>query len=283
MSAANLVHALSFDIEDWFHIIGVRELEDRESWAARPSLVERYTDEILELCDGADVRGTFFVLGWIAEHYPHVVARIADAGHEIGTHSFWHGLVTDQTRDEFTIDLVRSIEAVEQAAGTSVKGYRAPSFSIRPGTEWALEVLLDSGIEFDASLYPAKRMNGGYSVERGPHRFALPSGRSIPELPMSVLPLGVISTGFSGGGYLRLMPLPLVRWGMDSLARRSQPTILYMHPRDFAPDSPRAPMPVHRKFMTHIGTKKAREKVGHLLQQYDWAPCGQVLEPLMDR
>ena len=100
---------------------------------------------------------------------------------------------------------------------------------------------------------------------------------------MSVLPLGVISTGFSGGGYLRLMPLPLVRWGMDRLARRSQPTILYMHPRDFAPDSPRAPMPVHRKFMTHIGTKKAREKVGHLLQQYDWAPCGQVLEPLIDR
>ena len=99
---------------------------------------------------------------------------------------------------------------------------------------------------------------------------------------MSMLPLGVLSAGFSGGGYLRLMPLPVIKWGMNRLARNSQPTIIYMHPRDLAPDAPRAAMPPHRKFMTYVGTKGARDKLARLLQEYEWAPCGEVLEPLIE-
>ena len=283
MTTPELTHALSFDIEDWFHILGIPDLEDRSTWASRPSLVERYTDVILQLCADADVRGTFFVLGWIAERYPGLVARIAAEGHEIGSHSYWHGLVTGQDRSEFTADLKRSISAIEDASGAPVKGFRAPSFSIRPGTEWALEIMLDAGLEFDASLYPGRRMNGGYRGETKPHRLPLASGRSIPEIPMSVLPLGVLSAGFSGGGYLRLMPLPVIRWGIDRLARNSQPTIVYMHPRDLAPDAPRVAMPPHRTFMTYVGTKGAQDKLARLLREYEWAPCGEVLEPLMER
>ena len=283
MTSTTLVNALSFDIEDWFHILGIPDLEDRSTWASRPPLVERYTNEILELCADADVKATFFVLGWIAEQYPQLVARIAGQGHEIGTHSQWHSLVTSQSPEEFAIDLKRSIAAIEDAGGAPVRGYRAPSFSIRPGTEWALEILLDSGIEFDASLYPAKRMNGGYKVEPHPHRFPLESGRSIPELPMSVLPLGALSTGFSGGGYFRLMPLPVIKWGIDRLARNGQPTTVYMHPRDIAPDTPRVPMPPHRRFMTYVGTKRARDKLVRLLRDYEWATCGEVLRPFLDR
>ena len=283
MTTPTLVHALSFDIEDWFHILGIPDLEDRTTWESRPSLVERYTDEILQLCADADAKGTFFILGWVAERYPKLVARIAAEGHEIGSHSYWHSLVTAQSRSEFAAELERSIVAIEDSGGAPVRGFRAPSFSIEPGTEWALEILLDAGLEFDASLYPARRMNGGYQVETKPHRFPLASGRSIPELPMSVLPLGALSAGFSGGGYLRVMPLPLIKWGMDRLARNSQPTVVYMHPRDIAPDTPRVAMPAHRKFMTYVGTKRARDKLAQLLRDYDWAPCGEVLKPLMER
>ena len=281
MANQTVLNALSFDIEDWFHILGIPELEDRSTWAERPSIVEHYTDDILQLCADADAKATFFVLGWIADRYPSLIERIAQQGHEIGTHSYWHGLVTDQTPSEFTADLERSIAAIESAAGLRVTGHRAPSFSIKPGSEWALEVLLDAGIEYDASLYPAIRMNGGYSTEPGPHAFQLDSGRSIPELPMSVLPMGVLSTGFSGGGYLRVMPLPIIRWGINYLGRSSRPTVVYLHPRDIAPDVPRVPMPVHRRFMTYAGTKRARDKLARLLRDYEWAPCGEVLAPLM--
>jgi polysaccharide deacetylase family protein (PEP-CTERM system associated) len=282
MPSPTLVNALSFDVEDWFHILGIPELEDRSTWATRPSLVERYTEEILAVCDAAGVKATFFVLGWIAERYPSLVARIAAAGHEIGSHSYWHTLVTDQSPSEFREELRASISAIEDAAGVRVRGFRAPSFSIRPGTEWALEAVLDAGLEYDASLYPAKRMNGGYTSRPEPHRFPLESGRAIAELPMSVLPLGVLSTGFSGGGYLRLMPLPVIKWGIGRLARDGRPTVVYLHPRDIAPDTPRVPMPAHRRFMTYVGLEGARDKLVRLLRAYEWAPCGEVLANLGD-
>jgi hypothetical protein len=126
-------------------------------------------------------------------------------------------------------------------------------------------------------------MNGGYAVDPQPHRFPLPSGRSIPALPMSVLPLGALSTGFSGGGYLRLMPLPVIRWGIGRLGRRGQPTTVYLHPRDIAPDMPRVPMAPHRRFMTYVGTGGARNKLTALLAEYDWVTCGEVMGPLVER
>ena len=278
MTDTQAVHALSFDIEDWFHILGVPELEDRTTWADRPSIVEPYTHSILEMCADAGVHATFFVLGWVAERYPGLVAEIASAGHELGTHSHEHRLVTDQTPAEFSADLARSIAAVEDAGGVPVTGYRAPSFSIRPGTEWAFERLLEAGIEYDASLYPARRMNGGYAVSPRPHRFEFAAGETIPALPMSVLGLGSLATGYSGGGYLRLFPLPIIRWGIRRGEARGLPTVVYLHPRDIAPDAPRARMPAHRRFMTYVGLSGTRAKLEALLTDYRWATCREVLD-----
>lgn len=283
MTTSALVHALSFDIEDWFHVLGIPELEDRSTWSTRPSIVAAYTDEILAMCDAAAVKATFFVLGWVAENHPELVARIAKRGHELGTHSYAHTLVGEQTPGEFEADLARSIEAIETASGVRVTGYRAPSFSIRPGDEWAFEILLAHGIEYDASLYPGRRMNGGYAVNPDAHEFVLPSGATLPVLPMSVLPLGPLATGFSGGGYLRLAPLPLIRWGISRLEARSRPTVVYMHPRDLAPDAPRAPMPLHRRFMTYVGVGRARSKLETLMHEYRWAPCREVLQTCLGR
>lgn len=273
----DLVHALSFDVEDWFHMHGVDGLDDHDTWDSLPSLVERYTTEILHVCSDADVKATFFVVGWIAERYPNLVAEIVAEGHELGTHSHLHRMVTDLDRDEFASDLKRSIAAIEFAGGAAVRGFRAPSFSIRPGTEWALEALVDLGIEFDASLYPVGRRNSGYPTRPGAHLFELESGTSIRELPISVLPLGPLSTRFSGGGYLRLMPLPVIKWGMNRLAAREQPTVVYLHPRDFADDVPTAGLESTRRLAARVGTKGTREKLVELLRRYDWSPCGDVV------
>lgn len=274
------VHALSFDIEDWFHIVEIPAVDDPERWPAlssESSLVERYTDHILDLCDKADARATFYILGWIAEHHPDLCRRIADAGHEIGTHSYWHRKVYELTPESFAEDIRDSLDVIESACGVRPTTFRAPSFSITAGTEWAFDVLLDQGITTDASLFPAARGHGGYACPRGIHTVTAPSGRTIPELPMSVMDLGPKRVCYCGGGYMRLLPLWLIERGIAQEARAGRPTVVYLHPRDFAPDCPRVPMPPARRFKCYVGTKTTTGKLERLLARHAWAPCGEVL------
>ena len=274
-----LLHALSFDIEDWFHMVEIDAVEDPKLWPDLPSLVERRTDEILGICQRANVRGTFFVLGWVAERYPAMVKRIADEGHEIATHSYWHRKVYSLTPEEFLADMRRSIEVIESSSGSRVRGFRAPSFSITPGTEWAFDVLHELGLEYDASLFPAARGHGGYGCPVQAHLFGdIPSGRPLPELPMSIMSIGSKRVCFSGGGYLRLFPGWLIRRGLDQLATQGIPTVVYLHPRDFAPDCPRVPMPLHRRFKCYVGAKSTASKLIMLLDRYQWGTCSDVLQ-----
>jgi len=280
-SSAPLVHALSFDIEDWFHIVEVAAVDNPEEWpalSARSSLVERYTELILEICDEARVRATFYILGWIAERHPGLVAQIARAGHEIGTHSFWHRKVYELDEETFAQDIRDSIDAIRAAApDVEVRTFRAPSFSITEGCEWAFDVLMDLSIDYDASLFPARRGHGGYACPRGPHVVRTPRGRSLPELPMSVMELGPRRVCYSGGGYLRLLPLWLIERGIRQEARAGRPTVIYLHPRDFAPDCPRVPMPPHRRFKCYVGTHTTATKLRRLLSRHEFAPCSAVV------
>jgi polysaccharide deacetylase family protein (PEP-CTERM system associated) len=243
--------------------------------------VERYTDLILRLCDEAKARATFFMLGWVAERHPALVRRIAGAGHEIGTHSYWHRKVYELDPPTFADDIRRSIEVLEAHGGVKVRGFRAPSFSITPGSEWAFDVLADLGLEYDASLFPAPRGHGGYSCPDGAHLHTTPLGRRFPELPMSVARFGAGPIAkricYSGGGYLRLLPLPLIEHGLRSEARAGRPTVIYLHPRDFAPDCPRVPMPLSRRFKCYVGTRSTEGKLRALLARHRWAPCVEVL------
>lgn len=273
-----IVDALSFDIEDWFHMVEVDAVSDPASWPSLPSLVERYTDWILETLAEHDTRATFFILGWIAERHPDLVRRIGDAGHELGTHSHWHRKVYELDPETFREDIRESVGHIESAAGRKVLGFRAPSFSITPGAEWAIDVLLDEGLVYDASLFPARRGHGGYPCPTGPHTFeGAPSGRSIPELPMSVMRLAGRPLPFSGGGYLRLLPGWLIRRGFQQLHARDEPVVVYLHPRDFAPDCPRAPMPLHRRFKCYVGLRTTKSKLRMLLRSFRFDTCAGVL------
>ncbi|MEM9166558.1 MAG: polysaccharide deacetylase family protein [Planctomycetota bacterium] len=289
--AGQTVHALSFDIEDWFHIVEVAAVENPEKWPAlheRESIVERYTDLILTICADAKTKATFFVLGWIAERHPELVRRIHDAGHELATHSHMHGKVYEMTPETFADDLNRSIEAIRAAApDAEIRGFRAPSFSITRGAEWAFDVLLDAGLTYDASLFPGKRGHGGYVCQPGPHLITAPSGRQMPELPMSLAPVGFGPAKrrlcYSGGGYLRLLPPRMIEQGIRHEMGAGRPTVVYLHPRDFAPDCPRVPMPPHRRFKCYVGLRSTEGKLRRILADHPWTTCRGVLERSLGR
>ena len=277
-SAGEVVNALSFDIEDWFHLVDIKAVSDTEQWGSFPSIVERRTEEILDICAQHGATATFYFLGWIAERYPGLVRRVVEAGHEIGTHSYWHRKVCDLDEATFREDLLRSIKVIENAGGAEVTSFRAPSFSITPGTEWAFDILMDAGLRYDASLFPVPRENGGYPCPEVPHLFtAAPSGRVMPELPMSLMRLGPTRVGFSGGGYLRLFPTWLIHRGFRALNRRGIPGIVYLHPRDFAPDCPVVEMSRARRFKCYVGLSSTAAKLHSILSRYQFASCGTVM------
>lgn len=277
-SAGEVVNALSFDIEDWFHLVEIDAVSDPEQWSTFPSIVEHRTEEILGICAQHDAKATFYFLGWIAERYPALVRRVVEAGHEIGTHSYWHRKVCDLDEATFREDLLRSIKVIEDAGGAKVTSFRAPSFSITPGTEWAFDVLLDAGLRYDASLFPVARENGGYPCAETPHLFtAAPSGRGMPELPMSLMRVGPKRVGFSGGGYLRLFPAWVIHRGFSALNRRGIPGVVYLHPRDFAPDCPVVEMSASRRFKCYVGLSSTAAKLHSILSRYRFASCGTVM------
>lgn len=284
--ASETTHALSFDIEDWFHIVEVAAVENPDEWPRlheQFSVVEKYTDLILKICANADTRATFFMLGWVAERHPELVRRIADAGHELATHSYWHRKVYELDAETFREDIQRSIDVITAAApGTEIRGFRAPSFSIKEGTEWAFDVLLDLGITYDASLFPGARGHGGYACKPGAHIINAPSGRTIPELPMSLAPVGFGPLKkrmcYSGGGYLRFLSERLIHQGVRTELAADRPTVIYLHPRDFAPDVPRVKMPPHRAFKCYVGMATTEGKLRRLLSEYKWDTCAKVLE-----
>ena len=278
MSSVVPINALSFDIEDWFHMVEIDSVDDPARWDSFPSIVERETEWLLDTLEGRGVTATFFVLGWIARRYPGLVRSIHEAGHEIGSHSYWHRRVDSLSPQEFRDDVADSLEAIRDAGVEHCPGFRAPTFSIVPGSEWALDVLLDLGFEYDASLFPSRRSHGGYPCPLEPHLTTIaPSGRPMPELPMSVMDLGPKTTAFSGGGFFRLFPRSLIRRGFDQCAAAGRPVVVYLHPRDFAADTPRVRMSATRRFKCYVGIRGAREKFRWMLDNWSFTSCSEVL------
>lgn len=276
-------HALSFDIEDWFHISGIPKVERRWHWDdLSGSIVEDKTHLILNILDRHGVKATFFVLGWIAEKYPELVRNISAQGHEIGTHGYWHYRVNTLSKRMFRRYLKQSIKILEDTTGSRVKGYRAPSFSITPGCEWAFGIMKELGLAYDASLFPAQRGHGGYDIEQGPqmltekkinHRFA--------ELPMSMMSFGPVNVPFSGGGYLRFWPKKVLKFGFNQLEKMKLPGVVYLHPRDFAPDCCRVSMPIHRRFKCYTGLNTTEGKLKMLLDNFEFDTCEAVLKEFL--
>lgn len=281
--SAPIVNAMTIDVEDWFHILEVEDAPSIAEWSKLPSCVGRNVDRLLHLLEETDTRATCFVLGWVAERYPDLVRRIAEAGHEIASHGYAHGLVNELGPDRFRDDVQRSIELIEKAAGVRPAGYRAPGFSITAATPWALEVLSDLGMAYDASVFPANSGHGGIAgSERLPHRLSLPAGGTLTEFPVSVTDVLGKRIGYCGGGYLRLFPHRFVRARIARANAREEPVLVYVHPRDIDPHHPRIRMPLKRRFKSYVNLSTTYEKLRRLLDEFRFGTISQALSAVTD-
>lgn len=254
---------LTFDIEDWFHILDHSATATSDQWEAFPSRLETGVGEILELLEESGHQATFFCLGWVAQKYPWVVRSISEAGHEIGTHSHLHKLVYQQTPQEFGEDLRKSKVILEDLIGRKVSCYRAPGFSITSASSWAFELLIENEIEYDCSIFPAPRAHGGIPDAgiSGPAKIALQSG-TLKCFPMNAVTLFGTSFVFSGGGYFRLLPRSYLRY----LFAREPYVMTYFHPRDFDPDQPvLSGLSPLRRFKTYVGLRSSQQKLREIL------------------
>lgn len=244
----------------------------RSAWDTLPSRVMAQTQQILDLLARYDARGTFFVLGWVAERHPHLVREIASAGHEVASHGWDHARVTELTPDSFRESVRRTRCLLEAISGRRVVGYRAPSFSIVPEKEWALEILLEEGHGYDSSLFPVRRRGYGYPAGgRDPYWIQCPSGTLI-EVPPATLRCFGVNLPAAGGGYLRLLPTALMSAAIESTARRNAPATLYIHPWELDPDQPRIDVSWLTRVRHYGGLRRTADRLSTLLSAYRFRP-----------
>ena len=270
-------HFFTVDVEEYFQVKALESVVRREEWPSRPTRIAASVDALLGLLDRHGVRGTFFVLGWLAEHRPEVVLAIAAAGHEVGSHGFWHERVTGLDPGSFREDVRSSKHALEDLVGKKVVGYRAPNFSIVPGREWAFDVLIEEGYRYDSSLFPIRRRGYGYpNAQHVPHLIARPSGQ-LAEFPLATTTMFGYPVPAAGGGYLRHFPLAVIRRAFRQATDRGEPATFYIHPWEIDDGQPR--LPVSR--LTHVrhyrGLDRALGRIDQLLAEFSFGTIASYL------
>ncbi len=257
---------LSVDVEDYFHVEAFSGVVSRDEWSKFPSRVEANTNRILDLFDETNVKGTFFVLGWVAERFPRLVRQISARGHEIGSHSYWHRLVYTLTPEEFRADTILARDCIEQASGQAVYGYRAPSFSIVSKSAWALDILAETGIRYDSSVFPVRHDTYGMpDAPRAPFQIMTGSG-PIVEAPMTTFRIGNgPNLPLGGGGYLRMLPSWYTRYGLKKLAKEGLPVICYIHPWELDPEQPRIQVGLKSRLRHYTNLSKTAARLRELI------------------
>lgn len=272
-------HALSFDVEESFQVqaaadggVGV------DDWCNYERRLPAQVNRVLDLLAEHHVTATFFVLGWVAQHEPDVVRRIAAAGHEIASHGMGHAMLSELTAEAFRGELRQSRALLEDLARSQVTGFRAPTFSIRPDTLWALDVLAEEGFAYDSSIYPIR--HDRYGIPGAPawlHRAVGPAGGSILEIPPLSMRLCGLRLAVGGGGYLRLFPSGMVRRGLKLAEGAGQPGMIYLHPWELDPNHPELPMGRGARFRHHVGSAGAERKLAGLLKRFQFTSTANVL------
>lgn len=260
-------HVFSVDVEDYFQVEAFADIVDRSDWNRYPSRVEDNTRRLLDLLEAHEVRATFFILGWVAERFPALVREIVVRGHEPACHSYWHRLIFNLTPEEFRQDTQRAKQAIEQAAGRPVLGYRAPSYSVTSRSLWALEILAQSGFVYDSSIFPIRHDTYGMpSAPRFPFRMDTPSG-PISEYPLTTFRLwGPGNLPVAGGGYLRIFPFAYTRLGVTRARQEGLTIVAYIHPWEIDPGQPRLAGRLLSRFRHYTNLAQTPRKLRQLWQ-----------------
>ncbi len=241
MNSSPVTHAMTIDVEDYYHVAAFSNVIDVQKWPEYPSRVEHNTQRILEIFDENAMKATFFVLGWVAERFPGLVKEIADRGHEVASHGYSHQLIYSQTPEVFREETRRSKEILEEIVQRPVLGYRAASYSITTNSIWALDILADLGFTWDSSIFPIRHDRYGMpSSPEQPYELITSSGRKLIEYPLTTAKVMGLSVPAAGGGYFRQYPYFLSKLLFRIASRgNSLPQIFYLHPWEIDSEQPR--------------------------------------------
>lgn len=273
MTMANgaLRNAMTVDVEDYFQVSAFEPYIARRDWDSLPHRVEPNTQRVLDLFAAADIKATFFTLGWVAERYPQLVRRIVDEGHELACHGYQHVRVTQQTPAQFREDILHSKHLLEDQGGVAVQGYRAASYSIGADNLWALDELQRAGFAYSSSIYPIR--HDLYGMPEAP-RFAFRPDNAGGLLEVPVTTVQVFRRNFpcGGGGFFRLLPYAWFLWAMGRVnGRDGQSCVFYFHPWEIDPDQPRQTgidFKTRARHYTNLGRMEGRLR--RLLRDFRW-------------
>ena len=278
-SAPQVVNGLSVDVEDWFQVGAFENVITRSDWPSIAMRVEANVERILTLFAEANVKATFFTLGWVAERHPALMRRIAEQGHEIASHGYDHARVFTFDREGFVQDIAKARAILEDVSGQRVTGYRAPSFSIDARTPWAFEELAAQGYAYSSSVAPVAHDHYGWP--QAP-RFAFRpiAGADLVEVPVTTAMLGGRRVAAGGGGFFRVLPYSFSRWAIRQVNREEgRPAAFYFHPWEIDPDQPRvADAPMRSKLRHYTGLDKMEGKLRALVSEFAWDRMDKVVQ-----
>ena len=264
---------LTFDIEDWFHLLNNPFTENPKNWKNFESRIHLNMEKIFHLLSSTNTKATFFCLGWIAEKYPDIIKEISKRGFDIGTHSYYHQLTYKLDQRTFKEDIYKSISVLEDLTGKKVVSFRAPSFSITNESLWAYEILYDLGIRIDSSIFPANRSFGGVQNFKHSDPFLINiNGNFIKEFPISKTTFFSKDIIYSGGGYLRIFPYKLTKY-----FSQQKYVMSYFHPRDFDYEQPMIKnLSMKNKFKSYVGLKSCFKKLNHWVTDFDFIDLNEA-------
>jgi polysaccharide deacetylase family protein (PEP-CTERM system associated) len=278
--AVMVAHHFTIDVEEYFQVAAFEPYVARRDWERFPSRVASQMERLLALLARHNVRATCFVVGWVAARHGDLIRTVARAGHEIASHGWDHARITTLTPAQFRNSVRRSKRLLEDIAGVPVVGFRAPSFSIVAGREWALDILLEEGYRYDSSLFPIRRPGYGYPMGRSdPHWIERPAGR-LAEIPPATLRWAGLRLPAAGGGYFRHLPYAVVRTALRQCERRHAPGTFYIHPWEIDPDQPRLDVPWLTRARHYRGLRGTVPRLERLLTEFRFVPIRETMVAL---
>jgi len=272
---------ITVDVEDWYHICGVRDIIPEHTWPHFETRIRKNISRLLGILAQKNVRATFFALGYIANSYPDVIRDIKERGHEIATHGYSHRRVYTMTPDTFREDLKRSVEAIRQACGVTVKGFRAPEWSIREDSLWALDILYNEGLTYDSSKAPLHFI-GNPDYPKIPHLIPINNGR-IWEIPPLVGSAWVANLPIAGGWGLRVFPYRFIHSAIRKLNEHGHPALVYFHPREFDPAVPHIRLPLVKRFVLSAKLVGTESRLKRLLNDFRFSSVIDIIEKIKAR
>lgn len=279
-AAASIANGLSFDVEEYFHALNLRPVAPMERWESMERRVADSTRAIVEQLARRDVRATFFFLGWVAERDSALVREVHAAGHEVASHGMSHQMAGELGPDRFREEARRSKQILEDVTGAPVEGFRASTFSITEETEWAFDILVEEGYRYDSSVFPVRHDRYGHPrFSRVPIELSTASGKLV-ELPMLTLRCFGSNLPAAGGGYLRMLPLLLMRRALTEMNRAGQPGVLYLHPWEFDPGQPRILKGGLGALRHYHGLAKTASRLERLLAEFGFGPMRDLVDRL---